>query len=174
MAFNKNRTNQAGTGQSKSANTIAIIISVFTIATIVLGLWTKNPYWVIAGIVPAAVYEAWRTEGYYTKGASIAIVALVLLEILAILGIIKFNLAQYFNASDMYFGGYILPLGDIASIFPIVAVILSILLVRRTYGPYTKWLAILLIASSVVLLYIVNRSVLPDLIRSGTSSYWLY
>ena len=174
MAYNKNRANNVGAGQSKSATMIAIVISVFTIATIVLGLVTNNPYWIIAGIVPAALYEAWRTEGYYTKTASIVIVVLVLLEILAIMGLIRFNLASYFNTSTMYFGGYVMPLGDIISIFPIIAVLLSILLVRRTYGPYTKWLAILLIASSVVLLYVVNRSVLPDLIRSGASSFWIY
>ena len=174
MAFNKNQ--KAGVGQSKTANTIAIVISIITIATIVLGLWLKNPYWIIVGIVPAAIYEAWRTEGVSTKAASIGIVILVILEILAILGLVRFNLAEMLGMQDYYLAGYIVPLGDVVSIFPIAAVILSILLVRRTYGPYTKWLAILLIASSVVLLYVVNKSIIPELLRQGASSSyrWLY
>lgn len=174
MAFNTNR--KVGVGQSKSANTIAIVISIITIGTIAAGLWLKNPYYIIAGIVPAALYEAWRTEGYYTKTASIGIVILVILEVLAILGMIRFNLAEMLGMQDYYLAGYIVPLGDVASIFPIAAVVLSILLVRRTYGPYTKWLAILLIASSVVLLYVVNRAIIPDLLRNNASStsYWFY
>lgn len=163
-------------GQSKTANTIAIIISIITIATIALGLWLKNPYYIMIGIIPAALYEACRTEGYYTKTASIGIVILVILEVLAIMGIVRFNLAEMLGMQDYYLAGYVVPLGDVASIFPIAAVVLSILLVRRTFGPYTKWLAILLIASSVVLLYVVNRSIIPDLLRQGaqSSSYWFY
>lgn len=174
MSYNKNQ--RAGAGQSKVANTIAIVISIITVATIVLGLWLKNPYWIIIGIIPAAIYEAWRTEGTSTKAASIAIVALVILETMAIMGWVRFNLATMLGMKNYYLGGYLVPLGDIASIFPIAAVILSILLVRRTYGPYTKWLAILLIASSIALLYVVNKSIIPELLRQGASSSyrWLY
>ena len=150
---------------NKTANLICIIISAFTIIMLILGLLLKNPYFLIAGIVPAGIYEAWRTEGYYTKGASIAIVGLVILEILAILEIIKINLAQVLEQDQAYYGGYIFPLGDIKFVFPIVAVILSILLIYRTYGKYTKWLAVLLLITSVALLYLVNKGALLELIR---------
>lgn len=159
---------------TSSAKVLCVVISIITIITIGVGIWLKNPYWVIAGIIPAALYEAWRTEGSYTKAASIAIVVLVILEILAILGIIRFNIAQFFATDSFYFSGYLIPLGDIASIFPIVCALLSLVLLRRTYGPYTKWLSILLIASSLVLLYIVNKSIIPELIKNSSNSYyWL-
>jgi len=154
---------------------LCIVISIFTIITIVVGVWLKNSYWIIAGIIPAAIYEAWRTEGYYTKAASIGIVVLVILEILAIMGIIRFNISQFFNTDTFYFSGFLIPLGDIVSIFPIVCALLALILLRRTYGPYTKWLSILLIVSALALLYVVNKSIIPELIKNSAGSYyWLY
>jgi len=168
MAFSSNQETASGEQDKeggKLAAQICVGISIFTIITLILGLLFKNPYFLIAGIVPAAIYEAWRTEGYYTKGSSIAIAILVVLEILAILEIIKINLAQILGQDQAYYGGYIFPLGDIKFVFPIVAVILSILLIYRTYGKYTKWLAVLLLITSVALLYLVNKGALLELIK---------
>jgi len=141
------------------------VISAITILTIIIGIIAHNPFWVIVGIIPAAFYEAWRTEGYYTKAASIAIAILVVLEIFALLGKIQFNLAQLFDSSYAYIAGQTIPLGDIRYVFPIIAVILSITLVRRTYGKYTKWLSFLLIASSIILLFLVNRGAVINTIQ---------
>ncbi len=164
--------NQSG-GQGQSSNQkdtktaviICYVISAITILTIIIGLITRNPYWVIAGIIPAAFYEAWRTEGFYTKTASAAIAILVILEILALMGKIQFNISQLFDNSYAYIAGQVIPLGDIRYVFPIIAVILSIMLVRRTYGKYTKWLSILLIASSIILLFMVNKGALLHTIQ---------
>lgn len=106
-----------------------------------------------------------RTEGYYTRSGSVIITILVILEILAIKGIIKINLAQLLGRQEAYFSGYILPLGDIVFIFPALAAIISFVLLLRTYGIYTKWLSVLLLASSVSLLYLVNKETLLDLLR---------
>lgn len=158
-------------GSSKTANTICIFLSIFALATLILGLWTKNPYWLIAGIVPSAIYEAIRTEGYYTKIASGAIAILVIVEIFAIMGFIKINLATMLGTSEAFLGGYFIPLGEITLLFPLIAVILSIILLRRTYGPYTKWLSILLIACSVALLYVVNKDMLLMLLQGDVGGY---
>lgn len=148
------------------------ILTIITIATILLGFYLKNPFIIIVGIFPAAIYEAIRTEGYYTKIGSIIILLAVILEILALKGIIKFNLANFFNQETMYFSGYFITLGEISIIFPALAAIISIVLFFRTYGIYTKWLAILLLASSISLLYLVNKEGLVDLIR--TQNYYFY
>ncbi len=149
----------------KTAATICYILTAIAIITLIIGILLKNPYWVIAGIVPAALYEAWRTEGYYTKIASVIIAALSVLEIFAILGTIKFNLAELAGQDYAYVAGESIPLGDIRFVFPIIAVILSIALVRRTYGKYTKWLSILLVASSIALLFLVNKNALGEILR---------
>ena len=149
----------------KTATTVCYVLTGIAIITLIVGIWLKNPYWVIAGIVPSALYEAWRTEGYYTKIASVVIAGLSVLEIFAILGTIKFNLAELAGQNYAYVAGENIPLGDIRFVFPIIAVILSIALVRRTYGKYTKWLSILLVASSIALLFIVNKNALTEILR---------
>lgn len=151
---------------------ICAILTVITLGTIILGFYLKNPFIIIVGIFPAAIYEAIRTEGYYTKAGSIIILLAVIFEILALKGIIKFNLANFFNRETMYFSGYFITLGEISIIFPALAAIISIVLFFRTYGIYTKWLAILLLVSSIALLYLVNKEGLIDLIR--TQNYMFY
>lgn len=146
------------------------ILTIITFATIILGYYFKNPFYIIAGILPAAIYEAVRTEGYYTKIGSVGIMALSILEILAIKGLIKFDLAAWMGRDYFYFSGYSLPLGDIIFIFPAAAVIISLVLLFRTYGIYTKWLSVLLIASSATLLYLVNKETLFELLK--TQNYY--
>jgi len=142
------------------------VITIFAIATLVLGLILKNPYWVIAGIVPAAIYEAWRTEGFFTKLQSVGILVLVVLEILAIMKVIRLNLGQGFEDQEIWVGGFTVLLGDIRFLIPIVMVILSLGLLWRTYGMYTKWLSVVLTANSVVLLYLVNKKALISIIQN--------
>ena len=145
--------------------TLCLILTVSILVTIILGFYLKNPLIIIIGIVPAAIYEAIRTEGYYTKAGSIAVMVLVILEILAIRGLIKLNLANLIGAGEIYFSGYFLPLGELTFIFPIAAAIISLVLIRRTYGIYTKWLSVLLLISSLCLLYLVNKESLFELLR---------
>lgn len=150
---------------------VCSILTLVTIAAIFLGFYLKNPFIVILGIFPAAIYEAWRTEGYYTKAGSIIIMVLVILEIFAMKGTITFNLADFMGRNEAFFGGYWLPLGNITFIFPVIAVLISLLLIFRTYGVYTKWLAILLLLSSFSLLYLVNKETLFELLRMQNSYF---
>ena len=152
--------------EGKTPTIICTILTIFALLTLILGFVFKNPYFIIAGIVPAALYEAWRTKGFFTKAASVGIVILVILEILAILNIFKINLAQLLQEEEVYFQGYYIPLGDIKFVFPAAAVILSIILVYYTYGKYTKWLSIILLISSIGLLYLINKGTLLEIIRN--------
>lgn len=156
---------------SDLAKTICLICSVVTLITIILGLIYKNPFIIIIGFLPAAIYEAIRTEGFYTKSGSIAIMILVVLEIFAIRGVLKFNLANFFQSSEIYFAGYFLPLGELSLVFPVLAAIISLVLFIRTYGIYTKWLSILLLLSSIALAYVVNKDILFDLIKNTRYYY---
>ena len=157
---------------SPTPKIICAILTLVTLVTILLGFYYKNPFIIIVGIFPAAIYEAIRTEGYYTKAGSIIILLAVILEILALKGIIKFNLANFFNQETLYFSGYFIRLGEITVIFPVLAAIISLVLFFRTYGIYTKWLSILLLASSVCLIYLINKEGLFDLLR--TQNYYFY
>ena len=152
--------------EGKTPVIICTILTIFALLTLILGFVFKNPYFIIAGIVPAALYEAWRTEGFFTKAASVGIVVLVILEILAILNVFTINLAQTLQEEEAYIYGYYVQLGDIKFVFPAAAVVLSIILVYYTYGKYTKWLSILLLISSIGLLYLVNKPGLIEIIRN--------
>ena len=152
--------------EGKTATLICTIITILALLTLILGFLWKNPYLIIAGIFPAAIYEAWRTEGFFTKIASVGIVILVILEILAILGIFQINLAQIFQQEGAYLQGYYLPLGDVRFVFPAIVVILALVLLFRTYGKYTKWLSVVILINSVGLLYLVNKQVLVEIIRN--------
>lgn len=150
---------------------VCLILTLITLATIFLGYYYKNPFIIILGILPTGIYEAIRTEGYYTKAGSVLIMVLVILEILAIKGFLKFNLANWSGQTEVYFGGYFLPLGDITFIFPAVAAIISLVLFFRTYGLYTKWLSILLLLSAASLLYLVNKESFFEFLK--TQRYYL-
>lgn len=161
-----NETPSQSKENSATPKIICVILTIVTLGTILLGLYFKNPYYIILGIFPAAIYEAIRTEGYYTKIASAGIAILVTLEILALRNVIHYNLATFFGQEQIYFSGYFLPLGDLIFVFPLIAIFLSLILAWRTYGQYTKWLAILLLLSSISLLYLINKESLFDLLRN--------
>ena len=159
-------SNQPRKAEGKTPVIICTILTIFALLTLILGFLFKNPYFIIAGIVPAALYEAWRTEGFFTKAASAGIVILVILEILAILNVFTINLANTLQQEEAYVYGYYIQLGDIKFVFPAAAVVLSIVLIYYTYGKYTKWLSVLLLISSIGLLYLVNKQGLIEIIKN--------
>jgi hypothetical protein len=107
-----------------------------------------------------------RTAGPYTKAASAGMVLLIILEALAIKGVIQFNLADFLGKETAYIKGYWLPLGEIVTVFPLITIVLAILLFQRTIGKYTKWLSVIILVSSVALLWQINREALIEIIRT--------
>jgi len=156
-------------GNTKIPAIICTVITILVLIGLVVSIIFKNPYYIITGMFLAAIYELWRTEGYYTKMESLGILVLLVLEILALRGIIKIDLAKEFNAKEIYLSYRSFPLGDIRIILPIGMVLVSLGLLWRTYGVYTKWLSILLVISSLVLLYLVNKAGLGQILQN---SYW--
>ena len=71
---------------------------------------------------------------------------------------VNYDLAKFFGEEEKYIAGYSLPLGDIKVFGPLLSAILSTILVFRTYGPYTKWLSIVIACGSLVAVYLVNPS----------------
>lgn len=66
------------------------------------------------------------------------------LEIILIIFKINFNLINFFGKSEKYIAGYHVSLGDIKILGPVLMAILSLILFFRTYGLYTKWLAVII------------------------------
>jgi hypothetical protein len=65
-------------------------------------------------------------------------------------------LAKFFETDEKYVAGYSLPLGDIKVFGPLLTAVLSTVLIFRTYGPYTKWLSVIIAIGSLVAVYLIS------------------
>lgn len=154
------------------ATPICIVLSILVIIGIVTGVIKHSPLIITILLLPSVAYEAYRTEGISTRFASWAMVAVILAELVCIVFKINYNLASLIGSDSVYAAGYIMPLGDVKVIFPIIMIILSFILFFRTIGKYTKWLAVLIFASSVTIVYLFDPEVLKQLLRLGTMGYF--
>lgn len=142
---------------SLSPFNICLIMTGIVILGIFLGLGSRNPLWILFLMLPAIIYEVIRTEeGASTKFSSILLLGIIILEIILILFNINYDLASFFETEEKIVAGYTLPLGDIKVFGPLLTAILSTILIFRTYGPYTKWLSIIIAVGSLVAVFLVN------------------
>lgn len=147
------------------ATPICIVLSIIAVIGIVLGFYLKNPLIPTILVLPAVAYEVYRTEGKSTRWSSIGILLLIIAELVLIFAKVNFDLAGYLGQGEKYVGGYLVPLGDIKVITPVIIAVLSIVLFFRTYGKYTKWLAVVIFASCFAIIYIINPSFFSQLIK---------
>lgn len=72
-------------------------------------------------LLPATIYEVYRTEGKSTKASSVIMLLLLIAQIFLVFFDVKFNLAEFLGTSQEYIGGYLVPLGEIAVVIFITA-----------------------------------------------------
>ena len=151
----------------QNATLICVIISVVAAVGIALGFFFKLPLAVVFLMLPAVVYQIYRTEGVSTKLASIGMLIVLVAEAVLIIGNINFNLANLMGGAEKRIGSYRIPLGDARTMGPLIIALLSGILLRRTAGKYTIWLAVVILISSIGLLYALNPDFIHQLFRSG-------
>lgn len=144
---------------------LCVLFTIIAAAGIAAAIVTKNPLYIIAGMLPAAVYEAFRTQGPFTIMASVGVLLLIAVEALLIVLNVNFDLVKFFGHSYSSFSGYSVPLGDIKIAIPLLTVVLALILVIRTAGPYTKWLSFIIIVSCFVLVYQISPSEFPKMMK---------
>lgn len=147
------------------ATPICIVLSIIALIGVILGFYLKNPLIPTILVLPAVAYEVYRTEGESTRWSSIGILLLIIAELVLIVAKINFDLASYLGEGEKYVGGYLVPLGDIKVLTPVIIAVLSIVLFFRTNGKYTKWLAVVIFAACFSVIYIINPSFFSQLIR---------
>jgi hypothetical protein len=145
--------------ETKNAALICIILTIAAAIGAGLSIYLKHPLPLVILLLPAVGYEVYRTEGFYTKIASIAILAILLLELALVLGKFTIDLTAFLG-ERFRIGRYQIPVGDVKIVGPAVIVFLSFMLFRRTEGIYTRWLAIIILAGTAALIYVLN----PELI----------
>ena len=147
------------------ATPICITLSIITAIGILIGLFTRNPLIIAALLLPAVIYEVYRTEGESTIWSSWLILGAIIAEFVLVIFKINFDLASFLGTSSQYIAGYYVPLGDIKVIFPTVMGILSVILFLRTAGIYTKWLSVLIFLGALSIVYTIDPGLFQQLIR---------
>ena len=150
---------------TKNAAIICTIVSIIALLGIIIGLSKGIPLLIIFLLLPTVVYEVYRTEGESTRSSSIILLVVLIVEIILVLFNINFNLAEFLGTTEEYIGGYLVPLGEIKVVGPTLMSILSVILFVRTRGIYTRWLAVTIFITSLVIIYSVNPQIFSDLIK---------
>ena len=122
------------------------------------------PIIVAFSIIPAIIYEIYRTEGVFTKIASwlaliVTIIALYVIHKNVMIDIIPF-ITKFISVPVTV---KLVPAGLIA---PVVLVILAVYLFRRTAGIYTRWLAVVILVTSIVLFYTLDPQLIKNLLST--------
>ncbi|MDD5341440.1 MAG: hypothetical protein PHC97_03335 [Patescibacteria group bacterium] len=148
---------------TKNAALYCTLLTVLTVIMAIISFYSHNSLWIIVGLLPAVIYEIYRTEeGATTQYSAIALLIILVLEAILIIFKVNFDLATFFGEESKYVGGYYLPLGDIKIFGPILSAILAVVLFFRTAGIYTKWLSVVICIGSLTAVYIIN----PDFFQS--------
>jgi len=147
------------------ATPICVTLSIITVIGIGIGLLARNPLIIAALLLPAVIYEVYRTEGESTIWSSWLILGAIIAEFVLVIFKINFDLASFLGTSSQYIAGYYVPLGDIKVIFPTVIGILSVILFLRTAGIYTKWLSVLIFLGALSIVYTIDPGLFQQLIR---------
>lgn len=150
---------------TKDAPLICTICTILALIGIVAGVMSHNPLFTIFFLLPTAIYEVYRTEGESTRASSIILLLVLIAEIILLIFNINFNLAEYFDSTEKSIGGYLVPLGDIKIVGPTVMAILSVILFMRTYGTFTKWLAVVIFVTAFAIIYTIDPVIFKDLFK---------
>lgn len=145
---------------TKNAPTICFATGAIVAAGAIAGLVTKEPLWAVAGLVPITAYEVYRTEGESTRWASWVLMAALILEAALLILNVDLDLARLLGRESETVAGYTVPLGPVTIVGPVVMAVTAIILIVRTRGRFTRWLAAGIILGAGALIYILDPAIL--------------
>lgn len=153
--------------EQKNAVLICLILSLTALAGIFTGISFKKPVLIIILMLPSVIYEVYRTEGIFTRLSSLAILGILFAEIILIVGKINMDLVKFAGKSGIKTGNLNFPNIDIKTAGAAVTAMLALFLLRRTGGRYTIWLAVIILISSIALVYSLNQELFQSILNSG-------
>ncbi len=146
---------------TKNAALICIVLTVIAGLGVAIGIWKLSPLAAIIGMIPAVIYEVYRTEGFTTKLASVGMLLVLVALVVMIAMNLSFSLAPYLSK----FG--ITRAVDAKLAGPVIIAVLAVILLRRTAGIYTKWLAVVIFLAAVGLFYVLDPSIFHLILDLG-------
>jgi len=152
---------------TKAAPYICVALTIIAAIGIIVGLLAENALVAMILLLPAIIYEIYRTEGKSTKASSALLLVVFLVELILIIFKVSYNIADFLGMTEREIGGYIVPIGDIRLLGPTIMGILAIILFVRTYGVYTKWLAVIIFVTSFAIIYILDPNIFQQLLKLG-------
>lgn len=152
---------------TKHANLICAILSAVVVLGVIIGMIAKSPMVVIVAVAPSVIYEVYRTEGESTRWASWSLLGVLILEAVFVLFGVDFDVAEFVGSSEETVAGYSVPLGDVRIVGPAFMGVCALVLLARTRGRYTKWLAVNILIGMFGLAYALDSAALQDLVRMG-------
>jgi len=146
------------------ATSICLVLTVIALAGMIIGLLKMNPLITIILLIPTVAYEVYRTEGKSTTLASwLLLLVFAAITVLFIFNI-NYDLSAILGISNLNVGGYPVPLGEIRVVGPAIVAVLAAILFFRTRGVYTKWLAVVILVGSLVVIYIIAPAMFGDVL----------
>jgi hypothetical protein len=149
----------------KNANKICLILTIVAGLGILIALVQSSALLAIISLLPATVYEVYRTEGESTKLASWGMLGTMVGELVFILFNIDINVADFLQQSQGTVGGYTIPFGNLQVLAPTLLAVLSVVLITKTWGKFTKWLAIVNLVGAFAIIYILDPNIFSELLR---------
>ncbi len=154
----------------KYATLICTAITIVAGLGILVGLVTGNVLWPLILLFPAVAYQAYRTEGESTRWASWMLVVLLVTTVVLILWGVEYDLRQLLGQEEAYVAGRVVPLGDVKMVMPAVMSICAVILLVRTRGRYTRWLAVVIFVASLFIVYSIDPEAIGTLIEVAVRS----
>lgn len=141
---------------------ICTICTILALAGIAGGWYFHKPLVAALALLPAVIYEVYRTEGVSTIWASWGMLAVLIAEAVLIIAGITVDIGKY---AAKFIPG--LPVIDISLGGPVIMAYFSYVLIRRTAGIYTKWLAVVIFAGCIGLFFILDPQIISKLSGTG-------
>lgn len=151
----------------KYAALICLALTALAVIGAVAGFLIGSPLPLLILIIPTVAYEVYRTQGESTRWASWLLLVIVVAEVVLVVADVEFDVGGYLGEETHYVGGYEVPLGDVRVVAPAAVAVLAIILLLRTRGVYTKWLAVVIFLAAFAVVYALDASYFGRLLRVG-------
>ncbi len=151
----------------KYATPICLALTALAIIGAVLAFLLWNPLPLLILLLPTAIYEVYRTQGETTKWASWLLLLVVVAEVVLVIANVELDVAAYLEEETAYVAGHEVPMGDLRVVAPAAMAVLAVILLIRTRGVYTKWLAVIIFLAAFAAVYTLDASYFGRLLRVG-------
>lgn len=151
----------------KYAGLISVFVILIAAAGLIIGYLRGQIVWGIILMLPLVGYEVYRTAGETTRWASWAMLVLLIGSIVLIWFDINLDLSKILGTDSTIVAGQTVPLGDVKVVMPTLLGVCALILLIRTRGRYTRFLAGAIFIAAVVIVYQIDPIAVRSLIRQG-------